>query len=193
MKRLNLILILFSALAFTACKNEQQQEEADSMETDMTEETMTEEVKKVTVELKPTSGSNLSGNVVFTEEQGAVTMVAVVNGISQGTHAIHLHENADCSAEDATSAGGHWNPTKEKHGKWGESEGHHRGDIGNLTIDENGVGTITMTTDKWCIGCDDSSKNVIGTAVIVHEGADDFTSQPSGDAGKRVGCGEVKM
>ena len=106
---------------------------------------------------------------------------------------VHIHQKADCSAEDGTSAGGHWNPTNEKHGKWGDAEGYHKGDIGNFEVDANGEGTVSMTTDEWCIGCDDENKNIVGKAIIVHDGVDDYTSQPSGAAGTRVGCGVIKM
>lgn len=155
------------------------------------EDTSKQEAKKLTVAMESKSGSELSGNAVFSEENGEVTFTAVIDGLAEGMHAIHLHESADCSAEDGSSAGGHWNPTFEKHGKWGDPEGYHRGDIGNFKVDANGNGTITMTTDQWCIGCDDETKNIVGKAVVVHDGVDDFTSQPAGDAGTRVGCGSI--
>src|SRR5699024_2140913 len=105
--------------------------------------------------------------------------------------AIHLHEKGDCSADDATSAGGHWNPMNEEHGKWDSKDGYHKGDIGNLKVDQDGKASITFETDQWCIDCDDKAKNIVGKAVVVHEGADDFKTQPTGDAGGRVGCGVI--
>ena len=200
MKRLSLTFLLFSALILGSCKDNNKNEDND-MNTDMNSDSisqmdnnqkMQDSTKKVTVTLQPVSGSNLSGNVVFTEENGEVTMNATIDGLSQGMHAIHIHENADCSADDGTSAGGHWNPTNEQHGKWGSADGYHKGDIGNFDVDKDGHGTITMTTNEWCIGCGDSNKDILGHSIIVHEGADDFTSQPSGAAGKRVGCGAIK-
>src|SRR5690606_23760044 len=131
------------------------------------------------------SGSTVKGNAVFTEEDGTVTMVVVLDGLKEGDHAIHLHEKADCSADDGSSAGGHWNPTNQPHGKWGDANGYHKGDIGNLTADASGNATLTFSTDEWCIDCDDSNKNIVGKAIIVHEGVDDFTTQPTGDAGGR--------
>lgn len=194
MKRTSLTFLLFASLAIVGCKNENKEENVvEPLETEAVEEETQEEAKKVMVTLEPKSGSNLSGNAVFTEENGEVTMTAVIDGLPEGMHAIHLHENADCSAEDASSAGGHWNPTFEKHGKWGDPQGYHKGDIGNFKVDANGNGTITMTTDQWCIGCDDETKNIVGKAVVVHDGVDDFTSQPSGAAGNRVGCGTIEM
>ncbi len=200
MKRISLSLIFCAGLLFMGCKNENKEnEEMDNQSdvemtaTDMdTEASESEEAKTATVQLEAKSGSNLSGTVTFTEENGEVTMKAEISGLSEGKHAIHIHEAGDCSAEDGTSAGGHWNPTNEEHGKWGSAEGYHKGDIGNIEVNSDGKGTITRTTDEWCLGCDDPNKNIIGKAIIVHEGVDDFTSQPSGAAGKRVGCGVIK-
>lgn len=142
---------------------------------------------ELTVTLEPKSGTNTSGTAVFTEKGGYVTFTAVMSGLTPGVHAIHIHEKADCSAADATSAGGHWNPTFKKHGKWGQGD-YHKGDIGNFTADANGNGKITLTTNEWCIGCGDETKDVLGKAIIVHQGADDFTTQPTGNAGGRVAC-----
>ena len=119
-------------------------------------------------------------------------MVAKISGLKPGVHAIHVHETADSSSDDAKSSGGHWNPTGQPHGKWGTEDGaYHRGDIGNFVADENGEGTVNFHTELWCIGCEDETKNIVGKAIIVHEGEDDLTSQPSGAAGKRVSCAGI--
>jgi Cu-Zn family superoxide dismutase len=136
------------------------------------------------------SGSEVNGKVVFEERNGKVTMKALVKGASPGDHAIHIHLMGDCSADDGTSAGGHWNPTEENHGKWG-SDSFHRGDIGNLEVGKDGEGRISRTTDLWCIGCEDENKDILGKAIIIHAGIDDFSTQPSGAAGARIGCGEI--
>jgi Cu-Zn family superoxide dismutase len=133
------------------------------------------------------SGSSVTGTADFSEKNGKVTFTAKISGLKPGVHAIHIHEKADCSAADASSAGGHWNPTFKKHGKWGSAE-HHKGDIGNFTADASGNGQITLSTDEWCIGCGDTNKDILGKGLIVHEGADDFTTQPTGNAGGRVAC-----
>ncbi|NJY62401.1 superoxide dismutase family protein [Salinimicrobium sp. CDJ15-81-2] len=198
MKRIGLSLIFSAALLFTGCKNENQTaDERVDEHTNMTQDEEeagaddTSENKELTLQIEPRSGSNVSGTVVFTQQNGKVTMTAEVSGLKKGMHGIHIHENADCSADDGSSAGGHWNPTFEDHGKWGDSNGYHRGDIGNFDVNSEGTGSITFTTDKWCIGCEDEKKNILGKSVIVHDGEDDFTSQPSGDAGSRVGCAEI--
>ncbi|MBC7641238.1 MAG: superoxide dismutase family protein [Flavobacterium sp.] len=145
---------------------------------------------KLNVVFESKSKSNVSGMATFIEKNGKVTFVAKLSGLNPGVHAIHIHEKADCTAADGSSAGGHWNPTFKKHGKWGEAE-HHKGDIGNFTADGNGSGTITLTTDEWCLGCADETKNIIGKGLIVHQGTDDFVSQPAGNAGARVACSGI--
>lgn len=203
MKKVSLILATVAMIFASSCKDNKKDNAKDSLDNqtemnsekgNMEEDAMTEnsmDVKKVVVDLKGMEGSDITGQVVFTEENGEVTMKATVKGLADGTHAIHIHENADCSTMAA--AGGHWNPTNQPHGKWGAEEGYHKGDIGNFEINDEGVGTITMTTDEWCIGCDDENKNILGHSIIVHEGVDDFVSQPSGAAGARMACGTIEL
>lgn len=199
MKHIGLSLIISTALFLTGCKNENQTA-ADRVDehTNLTKgieevgpgDTYIED-RELSLTMEARSGSNVSGTVTFVQENGEVTMTANLSGLSEGMHAIHLHENADCSAEDGTSAGGHWNPTFEDHGEWGDPDGYHKGDIGNFDVNSQGEGSITFTTDQWCIGCEDETKNILGKSVIVHDGVDDYTSQPSGDAGTRIGCAEI--
>jgi Cu-Zn family superoxide dismutase len=197
MKRILFMLTIFTIVIITSCKNDKKEdpkmdESAEMKDTEFkTPETYSREENKIQVKLESKSGSTVTGSAVFTQEDDIVTMIAVVEGLSEGTHAIHLHEKADCSSDDGKSAGGHWNPTNEPHGKWGSPEGFHKGDIGNLNANANGKATITMTTDKWCIGCGDANKDILGKAIIIHEGTDDFTTQPTGDAGGRVSCGGI--
>ena len=147
--------------------------------------------KELSITLDPKNNSQTTGTVVFSQEGNFVTMKAQMKGLSEGIHAIHLHEKADCSSDDGKSTGGHWNPTFSKHGAWGAAEGYHRGDIGNFEVDSLGIGTVQFSTDQWCISCDDPVKNIVGKAVIVHQGADDLVSQPSGAAGARVSCAAI--
>lgn len=148
------------------------------------------EIKKMTISFESKSGSLVTGSAIFTEKNGIVVLEATINNLKPGTHAIHIHEKADCSAADATSAGGHWNPTFKKHGNWTETE-HHKGDIGNFTADKDGKGVILFKTDEWCIGCGDTTKDIIGKGLIVHQNPDDFTTQPTGNAGARVACSAI--
>ncbi|QHI39142.1 Superoxide dismutase-like protein YojM [Kordia antarctica] len=186
------ILIAASALLVlsVSCKKKEDKKDPTKAETETvtTEET---ETKKITFSLEPKSDSKVFGKVVFAEKDGKVTMSAIMEGLDEGKHAIHIHEKADCSSADGKSTGGHWNPTAQPHGKWGAAEGYHKGDIGNFEVKADGLGTITFTTDQWCIDCDDENKNIVGKAIIVHQGTDDFVTQPTGDAGGRVSCGGI--
>lgn len=148
-------------------------------------------VEKIKINLSAKSNSKTSGEISLTERNGIVTLEANIYGLEPGTHAIHLHEKADCSSSDGKSTGGHWNPTFESHGTWQNDTGFHRGDIGNFEANNHGYGMIKFSTDLWCIGCEDPVKNILGKAVIVHQGADDLTSQPSGAAGARVSCAGI--
>ena len=187
MKNLS-ILALVLAISLSSCK--QTKKEVEVTETELTEP-QPEIAKTFTIKLEPKSDSNVSGTAVFTEENGSISMLATLTGLEPGTHAIHVHESSDCSSPDGKSTGGHWNPTNQPHGKWGAETGYHKGDIGNFTADENGMATINFSTTEWCIGCDDNTKNILGKAIIVHAGTDDYTTQPTGDAGGRVSCGGI--
>lgn len=145
-----------------------------------------------TATISAKNNSGVTGTVTFTDKDGVIEMVAEIEGAAEGDHAIHIHAIGDCSAEDGTSAGGHWNPTNEDHGVWGTAP-FHRGDIGNITVGSNGKGSISRETDLWCLSCADENKNVVGKAIIIHEGIDDFSTQPTGAAGPRIGCGEINM
>ena len=186
MKRFHIGIALILVGLCLSCKETKKEAEKAPMQEDPEMEEVSVEVVSFSMEAK--SGSEVSGSVTFTEEDGAVTMVAQLSGLTPGEHAIHLHEKADCSSDDGKSTGGHWNPTAEPHGKWGADEGYHRGDIGNFIADEEGNATVEFSTDLWCLSCEDEVKNIRGKAVIVHQGVDDFTSQPSGAAGARISC-----
>lgn len=144
-----------------------------------------------TYQVMSKSNTQTGGTAKFTQKGDEVVMKLDVTNLTPGIHAVHIHEKGDCSAADGTSTGGHWNPAKDDHGKWG-AEHFHMGDIGNLTADQNGNAMLTFKTDKWCLGCTDESKNIIGKGLIIHASADDFHTQPTGNAGGRVGCVEIK-
>ena len=145
--------------------------------------------KEYTIQSK--SGTQTQGTATFSEAKDNVKMELMVYRLTPGKHAIHIHEKGDCSAEDASSAGGHWNPAKDDHGKWG-AEHFHMGDIGNIVAEQDGTAHFVFSTDKWCLGCEDASKNIVGKALVIHSTEDDFHTQPTGNAGGRVGCVEIK-
>lgn len=186
MKSLKLIFLGVVLISGYNCK--EAKKEANEVKEEAEEIVEEIKVESIQFNMEAKSDSNVEGVVTFKEEDGTVKMVASLSGLTEGEHAIHIHEKADCSSADGKSTGGHWNPTAQPHGKWGATEGYHRGDIGNFTADADGNATKEFATDQWCIGCDDETKNILGKAVIVHQGIDDFTSQPSGAAGARVSC-----
>lgn len=147
--------------------------------------------KSVVAKLEPKSGSKAAGTATFTDEGGKVSLVVELSGATPGEHALHIHEKGDCSDPDAKNAGGHWNPTTppSAHGKWGGAA-HHLGDIGNLTVGADGKGTLKMSTEKWAVG-GGGFNDITGKAVVIHGGVDDFTTQPTGNAGNRIACGVI--
>lgn len=147
--------------------------------------------KRVTAvsNLSPTQGNQARGQVKFTElSNNKVRVEATVTGLTPGLHGFHIHEKGDCSAPDAMSAGGHFNPTGKPHGG-SAGVSRHAGDIGNLNADA--AGKAVLTVDVEDIDLVDPAGNIIGRAVVVHANPDDTTSQPAGNSGGRVACGVI--
>ncbi len=134
----------------------------------------------------PLGGSAVKGTVRFTQLDHGVEIAADLTGLTPGAHGFHVHEYGDCSAADGSSAGGHFNPGGRPHGGPG-MEMSHAGDYGNLMADARGHATLKIVAHR--ITLDDGPEGVLGRSVVVHEKADDLTSQPAGNAGPRIGCG----
>ncbi len=147
------------------------------------------EEMKSTATIEARSGSKVSGTATATQSDGTVKIVVSAEGLTEGLHAVHIHQKGDCSAPDAMSAGGHFNPTNEKHGAPTAPE-HHAGDFGNMKVGPDGKGTLEIESQKLTVAPGPNS--VVGRAIIIHEKADDFVTQPTGNAGGRVGCGVFK-
>lgn len=146
---------------------------------------------RAVAELKPTEGSAVVGTVTFTSEDGGVRVVAVIEGLVPGLHGFHVHEVGDCSAPDASSAGGHFNPHGAPHGGPEVPPGErHAGDLGNLQADASGTAQYERLDQLLSLSGPDS---IVGKAVIVHAKADDLTTQPAGDAGSRLACGVIQQ
>ncbi|MEX2594437.1 MAG: superoxide dismutase family protein [Anditalea sp.] len=201
MKKVNYFLFMSAASILFACgpgTNNTGDDVSDSLGLapgsgelgEMTDPETTEQT--ATAILSGASDSNVTGTATFTQrgEDGEVHLMLRAENLPPGEHAVHLHENGDCSAPDATSAGGHWNPTDEEHGRRGENS-FHSGDIENMTVGDDGIGTIDMNVEGWSIGGEEGS-NILNKAVIIHAEPDDFTSQPSGAAGARIACGVIE-
>jgi superoxide dismutase, Cu-Zn family len=118
-----------------------------------------------------------------------LTLEITVTKKANSNVAVHIHEHGDCG-DKGNMAHGHWNPGNAQHGKWG-SGSFHAGDIGNVKLDGKGKGKLTLETDIWSLG-GIATKNIVGKALIVHSGVDDFTTQPTGNAGSRIGCGVIQ-
>ncbi len=196
MKRLTWITFICSAFLFSCATSTEDNDNSMDEEADMVADTDIQEEEQMAsamASMSPASGSNVSGSVTFTQTGDSTVSVEMdLSGLAPGQHAIHIHQTGDCSAADATSAGGHWNPMNVAHGKRGESDEFHKGDIMNLEVGSDSTVTNTIEVSGWTIGGDDMS-NIVGKAVIIHAGADDFTSQPSGAAGARVSCGVIEQ
>ena len=175
------LLLISMTIIFTGCEKVQEPMDVVS----------TAPEKKATAIINSSNDSGVTGTANFTQNGDQITLIIEIKDATPGLHAVHIHEYGDCSAPDGTSAGGHWNPTEVAHGKWGEGE-FHLGDIGNISVADNGKGCITLTTDLWEIGTG-SDIDVVGRSIIVHADADDFISQPSGAAGARIGCGVIVL
>jgi Cu-Zn family superoxide dismutase len=140
-------------------------------------------VAKADIEAK--SASKVKGKATFTDDgKGGITVRIDVSDAPPGEHAVHIHETGDCSAPDAKTAGGHWNPDNMQHGA-PDKMPHHAGDLGNITVGADGTGTLTLTLKGTVAG-------VVGKAVVVHAGQDDLTGQPAGNSGARAACGVIK-
>jgi superoxide dismutase, Cu-Zn family len=139
--------------------------------------------------LAPTKGNQVSGTIHFTQKGDVVLVEARVSGLKPDSlHGFHVHEKGDCSAPDASSAGGHFNPGGMAHGA-PHAEQRHGGDLGNLVADAGGSAQMRIEVRGITLGADANS--VVGRAVIVHADPDDLKSQPTGNAGARIACGLI--
>lgn len=143
-----------------------------------------------TAKLDPVGDSGVSGIATFASLTDGLRIEATVSGLSGGSHGLHIHEVGDCSAPDASSAGGHLTPDEDPHGAPSDAPAaHHAGDLGNLTADPGGMAHVIRDDPELAmIG----EFGVVGRAIIVHSESDDFRSQPGGDAGERIACGVIQ-
>ncbi|WP_342316544.1 superoxide dismutase family protein [Lysobacter sp. FW306-1B-D06B] len=148
--------------------------------------------KAATVNLASASGSLVSGKLSIVPMGDGVHLTGEIGGFSPGsTHAIHIHEKGDCSAVDASSAGGHFNPSAQPHGKVG-SGAHHGGDMDNIVANAEGVAQVNAHAQGVTLG-GGATNDVAGKAVIVHASPDDYRTQPTGNAGGRIACGVITV
>ncbi|HZQ59798.1 MAG TPA: superoxide dismutase family protein [Casimicrobiaceae bacterium] len=140
-------------------------------------------------EIAPTKGNTAKGTVKFTQAGSRVHVEANLSGLAPGAHGFHVHEKGDCSADDATSAGGHFNPGGKPHGNPASAD-HHAGDMPALDADANGNAHLDADLDS--VSIEGGAADLVGKAVIVHKDPDDYKTQPTGNSGARVGCGVIR-
>jgi Cu-Zn family superoxide dismutase len=146
---------------------------------------------RATVALEPRSGSNVSGRVELAESKGQLRAHVELTGLEANSeHGFHVHEKGDCSAPDASSAGGHFNPFGTAHGHAGIPP-HHAGDLPSLIADSRGRVNADLVLEGLTLGAGTTS--IAGRSLVVHRDRDDFTTQPAGNAGPRLACGVLTV
>ncbi|MDB2607110.1 superoxide dismutase family protein [Zobellia sp.] len=120
MKTIQMVIITLLIITVVNCK--ETKKDAKEKTTEKSDDTIGE---TLTMVMTSKSNSGMNGEITFTQKEDELHMKAEFTGLDEGPHAIHLHQNADCSSNDGKSAGGHWNPTNEPHGKWGDEKGYH--------------------------------------------------------------------
>lgn len=140
--------------------------------------------------LAPTTGNTASGMVHFVTAGDRVQVKGEIRGLKPNAeHGFHVHEKGDCSSGDGMSAGGHFNPANAPHGAHGKSS-HHAGDLPSLRANAAGVATFSFESSSIAVGS--GAKDVIGKGLIVHRDPDDYTTQPTGNAGPRLACAVIR-
>lgn len=132
------------------------------------------------------------GSATLTQTGGGVQIQATVSQLSPGTHAFHIHTVGKCEGPDFKSAGGHFNPAGKQHGK-DNPAGAHAGDLLNIEVDPAGNATVTQLASGVTLG--DTPNSLFhegGTAIVIHEKADDYKTDPTGNAGGRIACGVIQ-
>ncbi len=138
--------------------------------------------------ISPVGTSNVKGVLTLTPTENGVLISGVVAGLTpNGIHGFHIHECGDCTAVDASSAGGHYNPTQMPHAG-PHHDMHHQGDLGNLVANADGIATVSVISVSAKL---DGPYSVMGRALVIHAKPDDLTSQPAGASGPRIGCGVI--
>lgn len=148
--------------------------------------------KAAKAELKDATGKTV-GTATFTAAKTGVVMSVKGMGLPAGSHGIHIHTVGKCEAPGFTTAGGHFNPAQKKHGLE-NPEGHHMGDMPNMTVQASGKGVYKTTIAGVTLAGtgDNSLFKTDGTAVVIHEKADDMKTDPAGNAGTRIACGVIQ-
>lgn len=143
-----------------------------------------EGTETATAALKKADGTAAGSAIASVTPEGLSVSVSVT-GITPGPHGVHVHMTGKCEGPAFASAGGHWNPGNTKHGLEA-ADGAHAGDMPNLTVAEDGTGTLTFVLRSGTLA---ELLDADGSAFVVHAGPDDQKTDPSGNSGDRVACG----
>ena len=145
---------------------------------------------KATANLQPTKGNNVRGKVDFQQRGDKVRVTSNFTGLRpNGEFGFHIHEAGDCSSGDGMSAKGHFNPHGKPHGNPQSGE-RHAGDLPSLKVEKNGRAKLDVTVDGISIGS--GPGNIVGRGLIIHAQADDYKTQPTGNAGARSACAIIQ-
>jgi Cu-Zn family superoxide dismutase len=147
-------------------------------------------VVEASAQLAATQGHTASGVLAVSAMGDGVHLSGnLLNLPPNGEFGFHIHEKGDCSAPDASSAGPHFNPTSAEHGN-PQGDAHHSGDMLNLKSDAQGVANVDVHVSGVTLSSGQPN-DVFGRAVVLHEKADDYASQPAGNSGARIACGVI--
>jgi Cu-Zn family superoxide dismutase len=142
-----------------------------------------------TATLTPTTGNTTSGSVRFVQAGERVQVSGEIRGLKPGAeHGFHVHEKGDCSSGDGMSTGGHFNPAAAPHGRHGAGT-HHVGDMPSLQADASGTARFSFESATLRVGS--GASDIVGRGLIVHRDPDDYTTQPTGNAGPRLACAVI--
>ncbi len=181
MKRFSLLTATMLSVALAAC-----QSQSEPPAEEQTPEPAQPELLAA-ANLNLADGSD-AGSAELTAADDVVTVSVTLANLSEGVHAVHLHTTGMCEGPDFSSAGGHLNPSDNEHGTENPN-GSHLGDLPNATVDANGTGTLSVELNGTREDVLAAIFDEDGTAIVVHEGEDDYMTDPAGDAGGRVACG----
>jgi Cu-Zn family superoxide dismutase len=145
----------------------------------------------VTVDMKNMKGESVGTAWISQKTEKGITIQLDLHGLPSGTHAIHIHNKASCVAPDFKSAGDHFSPKHMKHGDLAKG-GPHAGDLPNIEVGVDGMVKTTIESNHLNLGASlKSLQKGAGTALVIHAGPDDYKSQPAGNSGDRIACGEI--